>query len=101
MDILTEALKLPQHEMKLLMADAAVLKWMEDPVNREYLKQRKREYLHTKGWSVNKGKNFKCEAVVPSDAHMHLPKEWKLDPKGKEFMRWIKDRHPYLLLNSL
>ena len=100
MDILVDAMNLPEHEMRLLMADAAVIKWMNDSVNLTYLRRRQAEYLHSKGWSITKGKNFKCEAIIPPDAFLHLPKEWRIDPKGKELAKWLKERHPYLLLRS-
>lgn len=100
MDILTEAMKLPLHEMQLLMADAAVLQWMADPENVRQLRILQTEYVQDKGWSKTKEKSLKREAIIPTDAYLHLPKEWRIDPKRKEMRRWLKERHPYLLLKN-
>ena len=90
---------LPINELRLLVADAAVLEWMDDPDNRQYLHQLKMEYLHDKGWSTAKGKHFKrSEYFIPQTAFLLLSEEMR---QPKEKAKWIKERHPYLMLTSL
>ena len=97
-NVLVDAMNLPEHEFKILMADSAVLQWMDNPDNVRYLRERQAEYLHTKGWAMTKEKLTKAEACIPPDAYFHLPQEWRIDPKRKELMKWVRTSHPYLLL---
>jgi hypothetical protein len=85
-------------DQKLEMANQLVRKWMKDPDNRQYLDEKKADYLHGQGWSRGskgcKG-NLKHEVDIPSDAFMLLPREIRND--RKELMKWVEKYHPYLM----
>jgi len=89
--------EMSDFDQKVEMANQLVKKWMKNPKNREYLDEKKSDYIHDRGWSV--GSNFKHEVDIPQEAFLLLPKEIRSDKK--ELMKWASRYHPYLFHKSV
>ena len=88
-------------DQQVEMANQMVRKWMKNPKNKAYLDEKKANYIHDKGWTYYNGKrgNMKHEVDIPSEAFIMLPKE--IRDNKKELMRWVKEKHPYLMHNQI
>ena len=89
-------------DIRIEIADELVRDWMKVPDNLTFLRQKKAEYLHRRGWSLSridgtKG-NFKAEYDIPQEAFFALPSEIRNHPK--ELKKWVELRHPYLLFKK-
>ena len=82
-----------EFDQKVEMANQLVDKWMKDPDNRQYLNDRKADYIHDRGWS--KGGNMKRELDIPQDAYIMLPREIRND--RVELMKWVNKYHAQLM----
>ena len=85
------------YDKKIAIASNAIRKWMRNPVNRKFLDEKKANYLHDKGWSVDK--TLKDEATFPQEAYVLLPQELRRDPI--KLRKWVAQNHPYLLHRSI
>ncbi len=80
-------------DTQMEMANQAVRNWMKNKENRDYLNDKKADYIHDKGWTVGKG--FKHECDIPQEAFLLLPRQVRND--RKRLMRWVNEKHPYLM----
>lgn len=88
-------------DQKVEMANQMVRKWMNDPVNRQYLNEKKADYIHDKGWTYFDGKkgNMKHEIDIPQEAFILLPPE--IRNNKKKLMKWANQYHPYLFHKNI
>lgn len=80
------------HDQKVEMANQLVNQWLQKKENRDYLNEKKSDYIHDKGWTKNRG--LKHEVDIPADAFIMLPREIRND--RKELMKWVTKYHPEL-----
>lgn len=84
---------LSEFDAKCVLASMIIEEWVSDPDIAEYLKDKSKEYIHTKGYSNNK--TLKEEHTIPLEAFVVLPKEIRDEPK--RLVRWLKENHRYLI----
>ena len=92
--------KMSDFDQKVEMANQMVRNWMCEKENRDYLNDKKADYIHDKGWSSYDGKkgNLKHELDIPQDAFILLPVE--IRNNKDELMKWASKYHPYLFHKS-